>query len=226
MHLPALFQFLDGLAENNNRPWFIHNKPSFDILNAEFIELVESVGKRVAKFDKEIGPLDAKKSVFRIYRDVRFAKDKSPYKTHFGAVIGARNMSDKTRPIHYFHIDHTGTLLVAAGIYKPDAGTLKRLRQYIADNPGTVTRLLANKAFAATYGGFADEERLTRPPKGFDAEQPHIEIIKNRHFFCETTINLKKMKKSQDLADLIADRFKEAAPLVAWARKAAKAADA
>ena len=109
MHLPFLLQFLSGLHENNNRPWFLHNKPQFDILHEEFTELVEQVGVNVRKFDTHLPPFDAKKAVFRIYRDVRFSKDKSPYKTHFGAVIGLRNMSDKTRPVHYFQIDHNGT---------------------------------------------------------------------------------------------------------------------
>ena len=221
MHLPALFQFLGGLAENNNRPWFIHNKPAFDILQAEFIELVDDVGKRVAKFDRNIGPLDAKKSVFRIYRDVRFAKDKSPYKTHLGAVIGTRNMSDKTRPIHYFHIDHNGTLLIAAGIYKPDPPVLKKVRDTIAAHPETVAKLLKNKRFVDTFGGFAAEERLSRPPQGYAADLPHIDLIKNRHFFAETTLNLKK-HKPKDLAAEIAETFKSAAPLLTWLRSATK----
>lgn len=221
MHLPALFQFLSGLAENNNRPWFIHNKPAFDILQAEFIELVDEVGKRVAKFDKNIGTLDPKKSVFRIYRDVRFAKDKSPYKTHMGAVVGKRNMSDKTRPIHYFQIDHHGTLLIAGGIYKPDPPVLKKIRDTIADQPETITKLLKNKRFVDTFGGFADEDRLSRPPKGYALDLPHIDLIKNRHFFAETTVNLKK-HKPKDLAAEIAATFENAAPLLAWLRAAIK----
>ena len=100
MHIPALLQFLAELHQNNNKSWFLHNKPHYDILRAEFIDLVDEVGRRVQKFDTDLGPFEAKKALFRIYRDVRFSKDKSPLKTHMGAVIGART-TDKSRPVYY-----------------------------------------------------------------------------------------------------------------------------
>ena len=104
MHIPALLQFLEGLAENNNRPWFLHNKPSYDILREEFAELLADIVQRVAKFDKDIEQVDPKKCMFRIYRDVRFSKNKDPYKTHFSGVIGGRT-TDKSRPSYYFQIN-------------------------------------------------------------------------------------------------------------------------
>ena len=87
MHVPALLQFLEGLAENNNRPWFLHNKPAYDILREEFLELVTQVIAELGKFDAQVKFCNPKKAMFRINRDVRFAHDKSPYKTHFSAAI-------------------------------------------------------------------------------------------------------------------------------------------
>ena len=90
MHIPALLQFLKELSENNNRPWFLHNKPNYDILREEFTELVADIIQRIAKFDDRIEHVDPKKSLFRIYRDVRFSKDKAPYKTQFSAMIAEK----------------------------------------------------------------------------------------------------------------------------------------
>ena len=219
MHIPALLQFLAELHDNNNRSWFLHNKPHYDILRDEFIGLVAEVGNQVRKFDTELGPFEPKKSVFRIYRDVRFAKDKSPFKDHIGAVVGTRNMSDKTRPVHYFHIDYRGTLLVASGIYAPPPPELKLLRDHVVANPAGLKKALGHAAFKKTYGELGSDGRLTRVPKGFDKDHPMAEYLKNRHFFCETTLNLHQRKPKQ-LAGWIANQFEAAMPLVKWLRRA------
>ncbi len=220
MHIPALLQFLKELDENNNRPWFLHNKPHYDILREEFIELVGQVGAKVAKFDKELGPFEPKKAVFRIYRDVRFAKDKSPFKNHIGAVLGART-TDKTRPVYYFHVDHRGQLLTACGVYMPEALAIKKIRDYIVAEPAKFAKLLKNKAINDTFGGLIEQDRMVRPPKGYASDLPYIDYIKNRHFLCETSINLYK-KVPKDLPAMIAQHFEAAKPLVMWLREAVK----
>ncbi len=217
MHLPSLLQFLGGLAENNNRPWFLHNKPQYDILKAEFEDLVADVGVRVRKFDKNLPPFEPKKAVFRIYRDVRFSKDKLPYKTHMGAVVGLRNMNDKTRPVHYFHIDHHGTLLVASGIYNPPPDVLKKIRDHIVAQPALLTKALKDPAFKKTYGDLSDEERMTRVPKGYDKEHPHAAYLMNRNYFCETTFDLAK-RSPKGLPGKIAETLEAAMPVVTWLR--------
>jgi uncharacterized protein (TIGR02453 family) len=217
MHLPSLLQFLSGLHENNNRPWFLHNKPQFDILKEEFIELVAAVGMEVRKFDKELPPFEAKKAVFRIYRDVRFSKDKLPYKTHLGAVVGLRNMSDKTRPVHYFHIDHKGTLLVASGIYNPTPEVLKKIRDSIVAHPGALTKALREPTFKRVYGDLSDEGRMSRVPKGYDKEHALAVYLMNRNYFCETAIDLSK-RAPKDLPGKIADTLHAAMPVVSWLR--------
>ncbi len=220
MHIPALLQFLKELNENNSRPWFLHNKPHYDILREEFIALIGEVGAKVAKFDLELGSFEPKKAVFRIYRDVRFAKDKSPYKNHIGAVLGART-TDKARPVYYFHVDHKGNLLTACGVYMAEPVALKKIRNYIVAEPQKFSRLLKNKSINETFGGLIEQDRMTRPPKGYAPDLPHIDYIKNRHFLCETSINLNK-RVPKDLAAEIAKNFEAAKPLMVWLRDAVK----
>ena len=219
MHLKALFEFLSGLEQNNNRPWFAWNKPAYDVLREEFEHLVADVTARVQKFDRALGPVDPKKAMFRIYRDTRFSKDRTPYKTHFSAAIRDRSKRG-LEPGYYFHIDHKGMLLVGGGIYRPEPEILKRVRQYIAARPQTLTRMLRNRRFRKTYDGFIEEDALVRPPKGFSADTPHIDAIKLRHFFAMVEVNVKR-RPPKDLAGDLADDFRDLLPLMEWLRTAA-----
>jgi uncharacterized protein (TIGR02453 family) len=219
MHLKALIEFLSGLEENNNRPWFAWNKPAYDLLREEFEALLADVIARVAKFDRALGPVEPKKAMFRIYRDTRFYKDKTPYKTHFSAAIRDRAKKG-LEPGYYFEIDHQGMLRVGGGIYRPEPAILLRIRRYIASKPGSYTTLMRNARFARTYGGLIDEDSLARPPKGFSADTPHIDAIKRRHYFGLTEVSLKK-RPPKDLARDLAGYFEDLYPLMVWLRKAA-----
>jgi uncharacterized protein (TIGR02453 family) len=219
MHVSALIEFLGGLAQNNNRAWFAWNKPAYDILRQEFEALVADLIRRVAAFDRELGPVELKQSLFRIYRDTRFAKDKSPYKTQFSAAIGDRSKRGLA-PGYYFHIDHEGTLMAGGGIYRPHPSMLLRIRRHIAAHPETLTRVLRDARFKRTYGGLAPEESLARPPKGFAADLPHIDAIKLKHFFGIVETNLAH-HPSRDLAGDIAGYFRDLLPLMRWLRVAA-----
>ncbi len=218
MNTALLIRYLNELAQNNNRPWFAHNKPTYDIVLEQFAALVSETIPLVTKFDPQLGPVEAKKAVFRIYRDVRFAKDKSPYKTHFSALIGDRKRQDAA-PWYYFQIDHKGTLMLGGGLYQPDKDAIKKIRDHMVEHPRSLDKLLRNKKFMATYGGLADEDKMVRPPKTYDAGHRHIEAIKNRHFIGITEINLKK-HKTDNLAKDIAGMFRDVHPLVVWLREA------
>jgi uncharacterized protein (TIGR02453 family) len=219
MHIKALIEFLSGLEENNNRPWFAWNKPAYDVLREEFETLVADVTARVAKFDRGLGPVDAKKALFRIYRDTRFAKDKTPYKTYFSAAIRDRAKKG-LEPGYYFHIDHKGIMLVGGGIYRPEPDILKRVRTYIAAHPQSLTKLMRNARFRRTYDGFIREDALIRPPKGFDVDTPQIETIKLRHYFGMIEVSLNK-RPPKDLAADISAYFNDLLPLMQWLRIAA-----
>lgn len=221
MHVKALVEFLSGLEQNNNRPYFVWHKPAYDVLREEFEGLVTEIVARIAKFDRALGPVDPKKAMFRIYRDMRFSKDKTPYKTHFSAAIRDRAKKG-LEPGYYFHIDHHGMLLAGGGIYNPDPPILARIRHHIAEHPLALTRVLRQPRFKKTYGGLAEEEALARPPKGFASDTPHIEIIKLKHYFGIVEVDIVK-RPPRDLPGTIAGYCRDLLPLMTWLRRAVAA---
>jgi uncharacterized protein (TIGR02453 family) len=220
MHLRDLTQFLTELGENNNRPWFIMNKPRYDILREEFLAVVTELIAELAKFDRQVAGCNPKKAMFRINRDIRFSNDKSPYKTRFSAGItpnDLRRPSAGGGPTWYFHIDGDGTMLIGAGEYLPPAGRLKAIREQVVNDATGFAKILKNKPLRATFGDLQPEDKLLRPPKGFDPDHPHIEYLKLKSFFVWTEVKL-KLNAPDQLVPQLARTFKDALPLVTWLR--------
>ena len=220
MHLRDLTQFLAELSENNNRAWFVMNKPRYDILRVEFLELVTKLIADLGKFDPAVADCNPKKALFRINRDMRFSKEKIPYKTHFSAAINASGLKRPHQgggPTYYFHINETGTLLIAAGEWMPPSERLRAIRQHVIDDAAGFSKLLKNKKLKETYGDLQQEGKLTRPPKGFDADVPHLEYIKLKSFIVWREVEVRKVA---DLGKTLAADFKDAYPLVTWLREA------
>jgi uncharacterized protein (TIGR02453 family) len=220
MHLRDLTQFLTELGENNNRPWFIMNKPRYDILREEFLAVVTELIGQLGKFDKQVIACNPKKALFRINRDVRFANDKRPYKTRFSAGItpfDLRRPSAGGGPTYYFHIDPNGTMLIGAGEYLPPAPRLKAIRDEIVNDATGFGKLMKNKQLRATFGELQTEDKLQRPPKGYDPGHPHIEYLKLKSFFVWTEVKL-KLNAPDQLVPQLAATFKDAYALVAWLR--------
>jgi uncharacterized protein (TIGR02453 family) len=220
MHIRDLTQYLAELSENNNRAWFVMNKPRYDILRAEFLELVTRLIADIAKFDPAVAGCNPKKALFRINRDIRFAHDKSPYKTTFSAAITASGMKKPSQgggPMYYFHINAAGQLLCAAGEYMPPSDRLRAIRQQVVADAGGFGKLLKNKKLNETFGGLEEDSRLSRPPKGFDADSPHIDYVKLKNFLVANETSIKK-KIPADLGKDLALTFKDALPLVIWLR--------
>lgn len=220
MHIRDLTQFLAELSENNNRAWFVMNKPRYDILRAEFLELVTGLIADISKFDPAVAGCNPKKALFRINRDMRFSKEKIPYKTHFSAAINASGLKKPSQgggATYYFHIDQTGTLLIAGGEWMPPSERLRAIRQHVIDDAEGFSKLLKNKKLKETYGDLQQEGKLTRPPKGFDADVPHLEYIKLKSFIVWKEIEVKKISS---LEKLLASDFKDTYPLISWLRQA------
>ncbi|MES2024343.1 MAG: DUF2461 domain-containing protein [Pseudomonadota bacterium] len=220
MHIRDLTQFLAELSENNNRAWFVMNKPRYDILRAEFLELVTQLIRDISKFDPAVAGCNPKKALFRINRDMRFSKEKIPYKTHFSAAINASGLKKPSQgggPTYYFHIDQTGTLLIAGGEWMPPPDRLRAIRQHVIADKTGFTKLLKNKALVQTYGDLQQEGKLIRPPKGFDVDAPHLEYIKLKSFIVWNEFQIKQVA---DLEKALASGFKDAYPLIAWLRQA------
>jgi len=222
MHLRDLTRYLTELSDNNNRPWFVMNKPRYDILREEFLELVTQVIAELGKFDAQVKFCNPKKAMFRINRDVRFAHDKSPYKTHFSAAIAPNDMRRPSMaggPTWYFQISPDGVLGIGAGEYIPPPHRLKALRNHMVNDAKGFKKALANKALKARYGSITEEHKLQRPPKGFDPEHEHIEFIKLKSFFVYQEVKL-PLNKPDELLGMIVGAFKDAWPLVQWMRSA------
>ncbi|RJG07245.1 DUF2461 domain-containing protein [Noviherbaspirillum cavernae] len=221
MHTRDLIQFLAELAENNNRAWFVMNKPRYDILRAEFLELVTQLIADISKFDPAVAACNPKKAMFRINRDMRFSHDKSPYKTTFSAAITASGLKKPSQgggPAYYFHVDADGTLLVAGGEYMPPADRLKAIRQSVIADAAGFGKMLKNKKLKEGFGDLQDEGKLSRPPKGFDADSPHIEYIKLKSFIVWKETGLKK-KIPENIGKEVLAGFKNAYPLISWLRQ-------
>ncbi len=227
MHLRDLTQFLKELADNNNRPWFIMNKPRYDILREEFLDTVTSLIFELAKFDRPIIACNPKKALFRINRDIRFSHDKSPYKTRFSAAIVPNDMKrpgDAGGPVYYLQIDGTGKLLFGAGEYMPPPARLRAIRAQIVNDATGFAKMLKNKPMRARFGDLQTEDKLARPPKGFDAEHVHVEYLKLKSFFVWTEVELKQNAPDQLVPDLAAG-LKDAFALVSWLRTVKVAAE-
>ncbi len=222
MHLRELTRFLLELSENNNRAWFVMNKPRYDILRAEFLELVTALIGDIAKFDPAIAACNPKRALFRINRDLRFARNRDPYKTTFSASLTASGLKKPSQgggPAYYFQVNADGKLLTACGEYLPPADRLRAIREHIVNDAAGFARVLRDKGLNDCFGGLSPEDSLVRPPKGFDAESPHIEQIKLKSFLVWREVNANRLASDKLRAHLLND-FWAGQPLVKWLRDA------
>ena len=220
MHLRDLTQFLKELSENNNRPWFVMNKPRYDILREEFLALVTGLISELAKFDPLVAYCNPKKALFRINRDIRFAHDKRPYKTRFSAAIvplDLKRPSEEGGPTYYLQFDGHGKLLFGAGEHMPPPARLRAIREHMVTDAAGFTQVFKNKNLRATYGHLQREDSLIRPPKGFDASAEHIDYIKLKSFFVWTEVVL-NLNEPERLVPALSSGLQDAFALVRWLR--------
>jgi uncharacterized protein (TIGR02453 family) len=181
--MPAItkdtINFLNDLKKNNNREWFQANKGRYDAARAEFLNLTGSLLGEIQAIDPDIGPLKPGDAIFRIYRDVRFSSDKSPYKTHMGAyfVKGGKQSGNAG---YYFHLE-PGESFTAGGIWQPTPDILKAVRTGIFENPDEFRSIIKNKVFIDNFGEIHGE-KLKTPPKGFPKDFSEIEWLKYKSF--------------------------------------------
>jgi uncharacterized protein (TIGR02453 family) len=198
------------LKDNNYREWFNENKQWYERSRADFEQLVSKVVGAVATFDPEIGYLDPKKCIFRIYRDVRFSIDKSPYKTHFGAVMHPAGMAKTSG--YYLHIDPAECLLTC-GHYMLPPDQLKKMRKGIYDDFETFQSIIGKKTFKKEFGDlYRDEDALRRVPNGFDSNHPAAEYMKLKHFYVQKQVSQEEVFSS-GFVDYAVSIYKQMQPL-------------
>lgn len=173
-----LFQFLSELKENNYREWFNDNKERYNALRAEFIADVQQLINRIAVFDPDIAGLEAKDCLYRIYRDIRFSPDKTPYKTFFSAYI-AQGGRGSDRGGYYLHLE-PGSCILSGGIWMPPAPLLKKLRKEIYHQMDEFLEIINNPAFKSLYPSL-EGESLKRNPVGYP-DSPYNDIIRHKDF--------------------------------------------
>lgn len=175
----STLQFLRNLEKNNNREWFNENKTLYQEAQQDVISFVEKLIEEMADFDEEMGKLEAKKSVFRIYRDTRFSKDKTPYKTNFGAGLGMGKGNKISG--YYLHIE-PGKSFLAGGVYKPEPSVLKTIRQEISAFGDEFKAILEQDEFRNYFRGLSVEDKLKKVPQGFEKDDKMAEYLKLKHF--------------------------------------------
>src|SRR5476651_1505219 len=184
---PSTLSFLKNLKKNNSRDWFEKNRGSFEAAKEDFTELVGHLIKGFGKKDKEIASLEAKDCVFRIYRDVRFSKNKLPYKSHLGASLD-RDGKKSIFGGYYFHCEPGGKSFIGGGVWMREADAVKKLRQEIDYNHDEFLRIVKNKKFLATFGELEREDALSREPKGYEKDNPVIEYLKLKSWVASAPI--------------------------------------
>ncbi len=213
MFTKSTFDFLDELAANNNKAWFEANKARYEELVREpaldFIEAMDPVLKTFApNFRAE--PRKMGGSLMRVYRDTRFSRDKTPYKTNIGIQFRHALGKDIHAPGFYLHIA-TDECFFAAGCWHPEADVLGKIRDLVAQKPEKWFAARNDKSFVAQWELWGDG--LTRPPRGYTADHPAIEDIKRKDFVAIAPLSSREVA-GNGLVKLAGKRFAEAAPLM------------
>lgn len=198
------FDFLADLRANNTRPWFQANKARYEALVVEsslafisdFDERLVTISREIQAIPKRVGG-----SLFRIYRDTRFARDKTPYKTHIGIHFRHRQAKDVHCPGYYLHLEPSG-VFAGAGIWRPDRDSLAAIRTAIVEQTDAWNRVAHDADFRERFT--LDGESLKRPPRGFDPEHPAIGDLKRKDF-----IAIRQLDEATVLEDDFVDHFSD-----------------
>jgi uncharacterized protein (TIGR02453 family) len=210
---PASFKFLKDLASNNSRDWFLANKTRFEEqLRTPFLTLLGDLQAPLAKISPHYraDTRGQDGSLFRQHRDTRFAHDKTPYKTWAGARLFHERSKGIEAPVFYLHIQ-PGGCFAGGGLWHPQPDALKKVRDFLANNPAAWKKATQSKAFREhlTPGGDA----LSRPPRGYDPAHELIDDIKRKDFVASATFD-EKLATSAEFKPYLVDTFKRVAPMI------------
>ncbi len=200
------FRFLEQLKLNNNKPWFEKNRPVYERARAEYLTFITKLVAGIRQIEW-IPDREPAKYVLRIYRDIRFSKDKTPYKSHFSSII-ERGPENRKCPL-YLQIQ-PGRSLMGGGIWDPPTEILKKIRQEIDYNSAALKKIIHSKEFIKYFGKISGS-RLARPPKGYEADNPNIELLKFKQLYVERNFD-DDLVLSKQLIPEILKSYKAALP--------------
>ena len=212
-----VLDFLAQLESNNNRDWFQRNKNMYDEAKREVESLVNLIIPDLAKFDEAVRYVEAKDCMFRIFRDVRFAKDKSPYKINMGAWI-TRTGRKGPGPGYYIHLQ-PGASFLAAGVYMPEPDQLKKIRNEIYYNVTEFNSILNDKQLKKYCHGLSDNDKGKMAPRDFPKDFPEIELLKYKHYTVSTPLR-DEMVASDHFQEIVLKIFKTMYPFNMFLRRA------
>jgi uncharacterized protein (TIGR02453 family) len=208
--------FLKRLKKNNNREWLLANKPEFEKAKNDFATFVAELIAMISQSDPQIQGLLPDSCTFRIYRDIRFSKDKAPYKSNFGAYI-SRGGRKSAVPGYYFHLE-PGQSFLAAGKYQPESHELLLIRKAVASNTDEFLKIIKARGFQKRFGEIHGE-KLKTVPKGFPKDHKAAEYLKLKTFMAYLELHDDKFLSSAQCPGFIASGFRESKPLVDFLRK-------
>ncbi len=208
---PETLKFLRGLKRNNDRIWFNDRKDIYEQqLKEPMLAVIAAINERMLTFAPfHVRP--PQKIMMRIYRDIRFSPDKRPYKTNVAAWWAREGLEKTSGGGYYFDLSSDG-LMIAAGVYMPGREQLLAIRRHLLDHHAEYRRIVSTKKFKSAFTEF-DGRRLTRPPKGFPADHPALDLIQCRQWGVSTRLPVEEALKPT-LPKLVADHFALAAPMV------------
>lgn len=212
--------FLNQLKQNNNKIWFDQNRGKYEEIKLEFSSFVEEILFEVSKFDSILQLLSVKDCLYRINRDVRYSKDKSPYKTNIGAVFLA-NGKNGSAPGYYFQIQPDNKIMIGGGHFQPTPNQLSKIRKYIQENPEELRRIINSRKFVEIYNSLSDISDLKTHPRGFNPDDVNIDLLKHTNFIVSEVYNLSDFSK-ETLKQKILENFKAINPLILYLREALK----
>ncbi len=212
---PTTIEFLKELKSNNSKSWFDQNRKRYDKMKSDYISLAGRILEQMKDIDPSLDMVTAKDCIFRINRDVRFSADKSPYKTNLGIALhpGGKKFN---LAAYYLHIE-PGQSFIGGGLWMPEAPLLSKVRKEIHYFYHDLVDILNNPLYKKTFGSLdvEDGQKLTRPPKGYDAEDPAIEFLKLKSFTASTPLP-DEMLTSDKLVGHIIDTFTILKPLIGF----------
>jgi uncharacterized protein (TIGR02453 family) len=193
---PQTLKFLSQLKKNNNKPWFDAHRPQYEAARIDFSNFIQLLIDALQKSDTTITGITAKDSQFRINRDVRFSKDKRPYKDNFGAFI-ARGGKKSMYAGYYFHLA-PGNSFIGGGLWQPEPANLKKVRQELDYNWEEFQSIVKNKTFKKIFGDLykGEDMSLKRMPKGYVEDHPAISYLKLQSLIAEQKIADEELTKT------------------------------
>lgn len=217
MNFSALNLFLNQLSENNHKIWFDENRPQYESLRKDWLHFVQELITAISSFDADISELEPKNCIFRINRDVRFSKDKSPYKTNFGAYF-SKGGKKSLFGGYYIHIDPKETFL-AGGMWMPEPPQLQAIRQEIDYHFTDFKFIIENPVFKKNFTEINTEQKTVGIPKGYEKDNPAAEYLKLKNFVVMHKISLSDLE-NKDATKNISTIFKTIKPFNDFLNKA------